>query len=91
MEEEKIYGIYIKVDAFGRIVEINSEGLLEDINGYILIDQYESDFPYAQGNYFPDSIIDNDGIWRYVYDPSSPHKWRERTKQEMRMDQLILS
>ena len=80
------YGIYIRVDGNGCITEINSEGLLEDLSGYIRIDEYESGVPYAQGDYFGKPIIDERGVWRYAYDPESERKWRERTAEEMDAD-----
>lgn len=86
-----MYGIYIHPDAMNRIVEINSEGLIDDLSDWIRIGEYESDVPYAQGNYFPETIIDERGVWRYCYDPNSAEMWRERTPEEMDGDAAQIS
>lgn len=84
------YGIYIRCDETGRIVEIGSEGLLESLDDFIRIGEYESDVPYAQGSYFGESIIDERGVWRYCYDPENETKWRERTQDEMDADAALI-
>ena len=82
------YGIYIRVDERGRILAVNSEGLLPSHDGWIMVGEYESDVPYAQGNYFPDLLVDERGVPRYAYDPDSPGKWRERSPEEMDADDV---
>lgn len=80
------YSVYVLTDDQNRIISVNSEGLLKSLDGLKRIGEYESDIPYAQGDYFPDSILDDRGVWRYAYDPDSEQKWRERTVEEMDED-----
>lgn len=85
-----VYGVYIRTDDERRIISVNSEGLLKNLDGWIKIDEYVSDTPYAQGDYFGDLIVDDRGVWRYAYDPNSEKKWRERTQEEMDADAALL-
>lgn len=77
------YGIYVLVDEQNRIIAINSEGILSDTTGWTRIDEYESDVPYAQGNYFSDFILDVRGAYRYKLVDGEVI---ERTPEEMEAD-----
>ena len=78
------YDVYVKPDEAGRITAINSSAFLSDTDGWVKIDHGVSDkFHHAQGNYFPQPIIDERGIYRYKLVDGKPV---ERTKEEMDAD-----
>ena len=81
------YKVYIKKDAAGRVMDINSDAFLYDTTGWVQIDEGAGDrYHHAQGNYFPKPKYDERGIPRYAYVPDGDPKWRERTKEEMDAD-----
>lgn len=81
------YKVYIKKDAAGRVMDINSDAFLYDTTGWVQIDEGTGDrYHHAQGNYFPGPLYDDRGIPRYAYVPDGAPKWRERTTEEMEAD-----
>lgn len=78
------YIVYVKVDDSGYITAVNSSAFMTDITGWTEIDSGFGDkFHHAQGNYFPKSIIDERGIYRYkLVDGIAV----ERTAEEMSAD-----
>lgn len=84
---EKAYKVYIRHDASGRIMDVNSDAFLADVTGWERIDEGTGDrYHHAQGNYFPKPLYDDRGIPRYSYVPDGSPKWRERTQEEMDAD-----
>ena len=85
MDEKKAtYKVYIKTDDKNRVIAINSSAFLNDISGWIEIDEGEGDkYHHAQGNYLDESIVTLDGIYRYKYEKK---KIKERTQEEMDAD-----
>ena len=80
------YDVYVKPDESGRITAINSSAFLADTDGWVKIDHGEGDaFHHAQGNYFPLSIMDERGIYRYKLEDG---KSAERTPEEMDADYI---
>ena len=78
------YDVYVKPDESGRITAINSSAFLADTDGWVKIDHGEGDaFHHAQGNYFPQPIIDERGVYRYKLVDG---KIVERTAAEMDAD-----
>lgn len=78
------YDVYVKPDEAGRITAINSSAFLSDTDGWVKIDHGVSDkFHHAQGNYFPQPIMDERGIYRYKLVDG---KVAERTQEEMESD-----
>ena len=78
------YDVYVKPDEAGRITAINSSAFLSDTDGWVKIDHGVSDkFHHAQGNYFPQPIIDERGVYRYK---RVDGKVAERTQEEMDAD-----
>lgn len=78
------YDVYVKPDEAGRITAINSSAFLSDTDGWVKIDHGVSDkFHHAQGNYFPQPIMDERGIYRYKLVDG---KVAERTQEEMDAD-----
>lgn len=84
---EQPYIVYIKPDDAQRITAVNSSAFLTDLTGWVEIDRGFGDrYHHAQGNYFPDTIMDERGIYRYLHTPDAEPKWRERTQEEMGAD-----
>lgn len=82
--EKAIYKVYVRVDADGRIVAINSSAFLIDKSGWIEIDEGCDDrHHHAQGNYLEKPHIDARGICRYKLEDG---RVIERTTEEMDAD-----
>ena len=79
------YGIYIRADDQGRVVAVNSEGLLESLDGWVRVGEYESDVPYAQGGAFGEPIKTDGGAWRYKLEDGNVV---ERSQEEMDADDV---
>lgn len=78
------YIVYVKTDDTNRITAVNSSAFLRDTDGWTEIDSGHSDkYHHAQGNYFPQPIMDERGIWRYKLEDGAPV---ERTTEEMDAD-----
>ena len=88
---EQPYIVYIKSDDANRIIAINSSAFLTDTTDWVEIDRgYGDKYHHAQGNYFPNVIIDDNGVFRYLYTPDEEIKWRERTQEEMSADYVLV-
>lgn len=82
--EMKPYSVYAKTDEANRVTAVNSSAFLLDTDGWIEIDSGFGDkYHHAQGNYFPKSIMDERGIYRYKLADGKPV---ERTQEEMNAD-----
>lgn len=82
--EMQPYGVYIKTDDAGRIVDINSSDFLPDTSGWTLIDEgYGDKYHHAQGNYLPGALMDLRGLLRYKLVDG---QIQERTAEEMDAD-----
>lgn len=58
--------VYVKVNEENYITEVNSSIFLADTNGWIEIDEGESDkYAHAQGNYLEKPIVDEQGRYNY--------------------------
>ena len=58
--------VYVLCDAQFRITAINSNAFLPDTTGWVQIDEGDGDrYMHAQGNYFPKSLMDMQGRYRY--------------------------
>lgn len=78
------YIVYIKTGDTNRITAVNSSAFLPDITGWTEIDSgYGDKYHHAQGNYFPQPIMDERGICRYKLVDGKPV---ERTQEEMDAD-----
>ena len=78
------YIVYIKQNDSGYITDVNSSTFLADTTGWTEIDSgYGDKYHHAQGNYFPQSIMDERGIYRYKLVNGRPV---ERTQKEMDAD-----
>lgn len=82
--EMRPYIVYVKVDESNRVTSINSSAFLADVTGWTEIDSgYGDKHHHAQGNYFPQPIMDERGICRYKLVNGRPV---ERTQEEMDAD-----
>ena len=82
--EMRPYIVYVKVDESNRVTSINSSAFLADVTGWTEIDSgYGDKYHHAQGNYFPQPIMDDRGIYRYKLVNGRPV---ERTQEEMDTD-----
>ena len=78
------YIVYVKTDDVNRITAVNSSAFLPDITSWTQIDSgYGDKYHHAQGNYFPQPIMDKRGIYRYKLVNG---KAVERTQEEMDAD-----
>ena len=78
------YKVYIKLDNRGNIIAINSSAFLEDIDGWIFIDEGFGDkYLHVQGNYFENGLLTHDGIPVYGWDGTQVLK---RTEEEIEND-----
>lgn len=76
--------VYAKTNESGYITAVDSSAFLPYTTGWIEIDSGHGDkYHHAQGNYFPQPIIDDRGIYRYKLADGKPV---ERTKEEMDAD-----
>ena len=68
MENMKIK-VYIKIDQNGIIIDINSSIFLNNIEGYIQIDEGSGDrYAHAQGNYLDKGLVDESGRYNYKFE-----------------------
>lgn len=78
------YIVYVKTNSSGYITAVNSSAFLTDTTGWTEIDRgYGDKYHHAQGNYFPQPIMDERGVYRYKLVDGKPV---ERTASEMDAD-----
>lgn len=78
------YSVYIRVDDAGRVVNINSNAFLSNVEGWVEIDRGAGDrYQHAQGNYMPGPIFNSDGIPIYKLEMG---KIVNRTEEEILAD-----
>ena len=79
-----MYKVYVKTDVTGRVISVNSDTFLPNTDGWTQIDEGDGDkFHHAQSNYFPQSIMTVEGIYRYKL---ADGKAVERTAAEIQAD-----
>lgn len=62
--EMQPYGVYVKTDEAGRIIAINSDAFLADLDGWTKIGMgYDDKHHHAQGNYLPGGLMDERGLY----------------------------
>jgi hypothetical protein len=85
--EMKPYIVYVKPNSNGYITAVNSSAFLTDTTGWVEIDSgYGDKYHHAQGNYFPEFIIMDSGVYRYklVDDKAVECTTEEITEQELK-------
>ena len=81
---EENYIVYVKIDNYYRIININSSAFLTDLTDWIEVDSgYGDKHHHAQGNYFPLPIYTEERIPRYKLVDGIPV---ERTAEEIAAD-----
>lgn len=79
--EVKPYVVFVKLDDENRITSVNSSAFLFNQDGWTEIDLgYTQRHHHAQGNYFPQPIMDERSVYRYKLVDGKPV---ERTQEEM--------
>lgn len=84
MDQEKIL-VYVKTDAFNRIISVNSSEFVSPDWGEQIDEGYGDPYLHAQGNYFPKPIYTQDGFPRYKLENGVPV---ERTQEELDAERL---
>ena len=65
--EDKIK-VYIKVNENNEIIEVNSEIFIDDLTGWIYIDEgYGDKYSHAQSQYFEKQLQNENGTYNYKY------------------------
>lgn len=73
-----MYTVYVKADAQGRIIAINSDAFLAVTIGWQAIDSGLGDrYLHAQGNYLPGDLFEPDGVCCWMTAPVSLYPERE--------------
>lgn len=61
-----VFKVYARVDERGRVLAVGSSAFLDDLDGWVEIDQGSGDrYQHAQANYLPGPLLDEHGICRY--------------------------
>ena len=82
--EVKPYVVFVKLDDANRITDVNSSAFILNQDGWMEIDRgYTQRHHHAQGNYFPQPIIDERGVYRYKLVDGQA---MERTQEERDAD-----
>lgn len=69
MRETRPIGVYIKVNAENNIIAVGSDIFITDFTNWIKIDEGEGDkYAHAQGNYFENPLISENGKHSYRYE-----------------------
>lgn len=68
-----MYNVYVKIDGFNHIVDINSSAFLSDYTDFIMIDSgYEDKYHHAQNNYLNYILVNIDGTHNYKLVDNKP-------------------
>ena len=72
--------VYVKINENNIITDINSSIFLNNVEGYIQIDEGSGDkYAHAQGNYLEKSLVDESGRFNYKFEDG---KILELTEEE---------
>lgn len=67
------YKVYVKTNADGIIIAVNSSAFLSDTTGWTEIDEGSTDkYHHAQGNYLDKPLVDENGIYNYLLIDGKP-------------------
>ena len=69
LEQDQIYGIYIKVNSDGYITAIDSDAYITDFTGWIKVDEGRGDLckEVRQHNGLRNGLQNEYGLWNYKY------------------------
>lgn len=80
--EKLNHTVYAKTDENGYITAVNSNIFLSDVSGWTKIDEGIGDkYAHAQGNYFENPLIDENGCYNYKLVDSEPVETTDEEKQ----------
>ena len=83
MENMKIK-VYVKINEHNIITDINSSIFLNNIEGYIQIDEGSGDkYAHAQGNYLEKSLADESGRFNYKFEDGKVLELTEEEKNTL--------
>ena len=83
MENIKIK-VYIKTNEQNVITDINSSIFLNNIEGYIQVDEGSGDkYAHAQGNYLDKSLVDESGRFNYKFENGQILELTEEEKNSL--------
>ena len=83
MENMKIK-VYAKINEHNIITDINSSIFLNNIEGYIQIDEGSGDkYAHAQGNYLEKSLVDESGRFNYKFEDGKVLELTEEEKNTL--------
>ena len=76
--------VYIKTDQNGIIIDINSSIFLNNIEGYIQIDEGSGDkYAHAQGNYLDKHLVDESSRFNYKFEDGKVLELTEEEKNTL--------
>ena len=76
--------VYIKTNEHNIITDINSSIFLDNIEGYIQIDEGSGDrYAHAQGNYLEKGLFDESGRFNYKFEDGKILELTEEEKEKM--------
>lgn len=75
-----MYQVYAKINEKNEIYIVNSPAYIENLEGWIFIDEGLGERYMYASRYFPKSLFDENGIYRYLYLNETVV---ERTDEEM--------
>ncbi len=60
--QEKPIGVYVKVNENGFITDVNSDIFINDVSGWLKIDEgFGDEFAHAQSHYFNEPLVNEKG------------------------------
>ena len=81
---KEIIKVYIKTNENNIITAINSSIFLNNIEGYIQIDEGSGDkYAHAQGNYLDKSLVDESGRYNYKFENGQILELTEEEKNSL--------
>lgn len=76
--------VYVKINENNIITDINSSIFLNDIEGYMQIDEGSGDkYAHAQGNYLEKSLVDKSGRFNYKFEDGKVLELTEEEKNTL--------
>lgn len=78
-----MYQVYGKVNENNEIYDLGSPAYIENLDEWVFIDEGLGERYMFYSTYFPKSIADDNGIYRYLYIDG---KVVERTEEELAME-----
>ena len=81
--------VYVKINNNNKVIAVNSDVFITDINDWIKIDEGIGDkYAHAQGNYFDKSLVNENGAHNYIYENNCV---REATAKEKEIELSAMS